>query len=73
MQRKDVEQKGRKKWVVTDNKRKSKTKKKQQSVQKRKKENKLRITHGATVVSANECRDGYNSFSGAEFENGRNL
>jgi hypothetical protein len=29
---------------------------------KKEEENKLRITDGETVVSANECRDGYNSF-----------
>jgi len=73
MQRKDVEQKGGEKWVVTDNKQKSKNKKKQQSVQKRKKKISCASQMERLLFLPTNAEMGIILFSGAEFENGRNL
>jgi hypothetical protein len=69
MQRKDVEQKGRK----IDNKQKSKNGKKQQSVQKRKKKTSCVSQMERPLFLPTNAEMDVILFSGAEFENGRNL
>ncbi len=60
-------------WVVAENKQKSRNKNKQQSVQKRKKKTSCASQMERLLFLPTNAEMGIILFSGAEFENGRNL